>query len=322
MGGESYGRDVYSSYSTSNGSGSSSSWGASSIAAAKISSTKLDSSMNPTGKNLRSTTKNPIIIVLDETGSNIDLARLLYDKLPMFYGQIEQKKYFDDFDISICAVGDAYTDSYPLQVSPFAKGIELDSYMEKLVLEGGGGGNNGESYELMAYYLTEKTEFAPGAKPIVFFIGDEPYHPKVNKGQAEKFDLPFTEPIDPFPNLRKKFNDNVYMLLNRFCGRDSFDSKALSQWTKALAPEHLIKISEEKAVVDLMLGILALLAKRSLKTYAIDMQGRGQTIQRIEGVTKALEGLSTAIVPAEQIKTLPTTIGTATSADSKKGKRI
>ena len=36
-------------------------------------------------------------IVLDVTGSNINFARLVYDKLPMFYGEIEQKGYLNDF---------------------------------------------------------------------------------------------------------------------------------------------------------------------------------------------------------------------------------
>jgi len=326
MGGSSYDRDVYSSSSSSSSWGSSSSfsnWGASTTSQSKLSSSTMDSSMNPKGKTLRSTTKNPIIIMLDVTGSNINFARLVYDKLPMLYGQIEQKGYFTDFDISLCAVGDAYCDDYPLQVSDFAKGIELDSWMEKIVLESGGGGNGGESYELAAYYLTERAEFVQDANPIVFFIGDEPYHSQVNRSQAEDLDLPFTEPIDPFPGLRKKFKDNVYMLLNKYGSRDSFDSTALPQWTRALALEHVIKINEEKAVVDLILGVLALLGKRNLKNYALDMKDRGQTVARIEGVTRALEGLSTALVTTEQFKTnLPSAISTGTGRDSKKGKRI
>ena len=118
MGGYSYDRDVYSSSSSSSWS-SSSNFGASSYSTSKLSSTTLDYSMEPNGKIIKSTTKSPIIIVLDVTGSNINFARVVYDKLPMFYGQIEQKGYLKDFDIAICAVGDAYTDSYPLQIVCF-----------------------------------------------------------------------------------------------------------------------------------------------------------------------------------------------------------
>ena len=87
MGGYSYDRDVYSSSSSSSWS-SSSNFGASSYSTSKLSSTTLDYSMEPNGKIIKSTTKSPIIIVLDVTGSNINFARVVYDKLPMFYGQM------------------------------------------------------------------------------------------------------------------------------------------------------------------------------------------------------------------------------------------
>ena len=94
MGSYSYDRDVYSSSSYSN-------WGASSYSTSKLSSSILDESVKPNGKIIKTTSKNPVIIVLDVTGSNINFARLVYDKLPMFYGEIEQKGYLNDFDIQL-----------------------------------------------------------------------------------------------------------------------------------------------------------------------------------------------------------------------------
>jgi len=162
MGSYSYDRDVYSSSSYD-------SWGASSYSATKFNKTTLDYELKPNGKKLKSKTRNPIIIVLDVTGSNINFARLVYDKLPMFYGEIESKGYLDDFDLCICAVGDAKCDDYPIQIGEFAKGLEIDSWLEKIVLEGGGGGQQTESYELMAYYLLHSTVLeylAPNESPF------------------------------------------------------------------------------------------------------------------------------------------------------------
>ena len=315
MGGSSYDRDVFSSSSYA-------SWGSSSTSAAKLSSSSLDSSMDPKGKILKSGAKTPIIIMLDVTGSNINFARLVYDKLPMFHGQIEQKEYAEDFEIAVCAVGDAYTDRYPLQVPDFSKGIELDSWMEKLVLEGGGGGQKSESYELAAHYLTEMTEFVADSNPIVFFIGDEFPYPTVNKGQAEQFDIPLAEPIDPFPALREKFGDNVFIFLNKYSGRD-FDIEITRAWESRLAPEHTIKVNEEKAIVDLMLGVLAAIARVSIKTYTIHMLERGQDTARIETVSDSLKNLATSIVPVEQFKApLPSTDAPESSSDSTRGKRL
>lgn len=300
MGGSSYDRDVYSS-SSSSGWGSSSDFGASSYSASRLSSSILHSSMKPNGKILESKTKTPIIIILDVTGSNIAFARVVYDKLPMFYGQIEQKGYLKDFDIAICAVGDAYCDDYPLQIGSFAKGIELDSWIEKLVLEGGGGAGISESYELAAYYLYKNTRFAPGSNPIIFFIGDEKPYSTVDQYQARNMGIECNQKgIAPFALLREKVQDNVFMLLNKYSGR-SFRQDVTSAWQELLAPQHVIKIREEKSIVDLMLGIISMISEsRTLESYKIDMLGRGQTKERIEDVSQSLEELAETLVTSSK----------------------
>ena len=326
MGGASYDRDVYSSSSSfgwgSSDDDASNSFGVSSYSASRFTSTSLDSSMLPNGKILESKAKHPIIVMLDVTGSNINFARVVYDKLPMFYGQIEQKGYLEDFEISFCAVGDAYTDDYPLQIGSFAKGIELDSWIEKIVLEGCGGGQTKESYELAAYYLYQKTKFTVGSEPIIFFIGDEAPYPTVNPNQAEHFGMECPEGgVNAFALLRKKVKDNVFMLLNKYQGRYD-DEDIVNTWEKLLAPEHVIKINEEKAIVDLMLGIISMISStRTLETYKIDMLDRGQTQKRIEGVTKSLKGFSTALVPrvTGDISTFPSSSSKKTT---QKGKRL
>lgn len=283
MGSYSYDRDVYSSSSYSN-------WGSSSYSASKLSSDTLDDSVKPNGKKIKSSSKNPIIIVLDVTGSNINFARLVYDKLPMFYGEIEQKGYLSDFDICVCAVGDASCDSYPIQIGTPAKGLEIDSWMEKLVLESGGGGQERESYELMAHYLLNCCEFESDVKPIVFFVADEKPYDKVKVNEAKDIGLPIEAPYDPWEELNKKFNNNVFVMLNKYCGY-GFKDDITNKWKSILPYEHTLRIPEEKAIVDLMLGVLAI-QKQDLSDYVIDMKGRGQTQNRIEGVTNSLLELS------------------------------
>ena len=298
MGGCSYDRDVYSSSSNS---GWGSSFGTSSNSRSAFKETSLRSDMKPNGKILESNTKTPIIIVLDVTGSNIDFARVVYDKLPMFYGQIEQKGYLDNFDIAICAVGDAYTDSYPLQIGSFEKGIDIDSWIKKIVLEGCGGGQVKESYELAAYYLYKNTKFAENAEPIIFFLGDEKPYPNLNKSQVEKFGIEWdlNEEKNPFTLLREKVNNNVFMLLNKYCGR-GFDMDITKTWEKLLSPEHVIRIREEKSIIDLMLGIISMISKsRDIDEYSKDMKDRGQTESRITNVTKALKDLAESLDSVE-----------------------
>lgn len=254
MGSCSYDRDVYSGSSYSD-------WGASSYSQEVFKCFEMSEDMNPKYKNIISQAKNPIIIALDVTGSNIAFARLVYDKLPMFYGEIENKKYLDDFDICICAVGDAACDDYPIQIGTPAKGIEIDSWLEKLVLEAGGGGNDKESYELMAYYLANKTFFRKDASPILFFIGDEPTPKMVKNTEVNDVfgEILESQRYSPWEKLNRQFKNNVYCLLNSYAGNDNiyYDNT----WKDVLPAKHVIKIQEEKAIVDLMLGILSLSKK-------------------------------------------------------------
>ncbi len=59
---------------------------------------------------------------------------IIYDKLPMLYGQIKLQGYLPDPAISFCAIGDATCDEAPLQVSGFGQGKEIDEIVQKLYL--------------------------------------------------------------------------------------------------------------------------------------------------------------------------------------------
>ena len=314
MGGCSYDRDVYDSSSSSGWGG----YGGSSYATSKMSARYLAPEMEP-NRTIKSMTKHPIVIALDVTGSNISFAKIVYDKMPMLYGQIEQKGYLDDFDICFMAIGDVYTDNYPLQVADFAKGIELDSWLEKVVLESGGGGNDGESYELGAYYLNKYMEMDKDAKPIIFFIGDEKTHGTVTSENARAVGMECNEDApNVWQQLRKKANDNVFMMLNKYSGT-YFEDDITKHWENLLAEDHVVKIGEPQAIVDLMLGIISMVSQtRDLNAYQIDMKDRGQTQARITGVTQSLEKLSNALVPVNVNGTIATTAEKKTSSKAKR----
>ena len=94
----------------------------------------------------------PIVFGLYVTVSMGEWLKIIYDKLPMFYGQVIQQKYLEDPSVSFCAIGDSDWSIAPLQVTPFSQGLEIDDQIKKIFLEGGGGGNGKESYELLAYF--------------------------------------------------------------------------------------------------------------------------------------------------------------------------
>src|SRR5437660_7427249 len=94
--------------------------------------------VNPRGKKLHSTSKNPIVVAVDVTGSMAHWPREIFDRLPLLYQTLSQ--YRGDVEVAFCAIGDATCDRFPLQATDFASGVALEENLNALFGEGGGGG--------------------------------------------------------------------------------------------------------------------------------------------------------------------------------------
>jgi hypothetical protein len=325
MGGDTYDRDV----GKSSSSGHFGSGGTSSSRSKKdLGRSGLHPDLNPAGKIITSLKESPVVVVLDVTGSNIEFARIFYDKAPMLHGQIEQQGYLKDFDICFIATGDAYCDYAPLQVCDFEYGIALDNQLKKLFLEGGGGGGQMETYELAAHYLNASCKMPNAKVPFCFIIGDEaPYPYLTNDILQPVLKENLTEQISNkaiFSKLFKKFCGNVFFIQNPYCGTqrgyNSHTQNIKEAWVEAfgaLNSEKIIPVYEEKSIIDIILGKIAMVSKiRDMATYLDDMKGRGQSTKRIENVKKSLKD-STSIVPYADGINLPDVFG----KDKKSGGR-
>lgn len=130
----------------------------------------------------------PIIIGLDVTGSMDRIPHhFVKDGLPTMVSSLIEAGIKHP-QILFMAIGDHLRDRAPLQVGQFESSDELlDKWLTSVYLEGGGGGNGGESYSLAHYfaaYHTAHDHFEKrGGKGFLFTIGDEPVHQKI--GQTE-----------------------------------------------------------------------------------------------------------------------------------------
>lgn len=154
--------------------------------ASELFSHSLSNAMNPNGVILRESRDSdehpntvPIILALDVTGSMGSIPHFLVKEgLPHIMGNIIQRSIKDP-QLLFLAIGDHECDNSPLQVGQFESSDELlDQWLTEVYLEGGGGGNDGESY-LLAWYFAglhtvidsmEKRQ----QKGFLFTIGDEP----------------------------------------------------------------------------------------------------------------------------------------------------
>ena len=87
-----------------------------------------------------------------------------------------------DPQVLFLGLGDFVYDSAPLQVGQFESSAELlDRWLTRVYLEGGGGGNNQEGYNLAHLFAARHTAFDSWdkrkQKGFLFTIGDEPVFP-------------------------------------------------------------------------------------------------------------------------------------------------
>ena len=187
----------------------------------------------------------PLIIACDVTGSMGGWPATMFSKLP--YLELEGQEYLGkDLEICFAAIGDAYSDKYPLQVRPFTKGKDLEKRMKELVIEGGGGGQSTESYELAALYFAKNVDMPKAIKPVLIFIGDEGLYQSVPKDHASKYLGVKLEKQMPtkeiFEELTSKYS--VYLIRKPYHptgtnSTSSEDQKIYNQWEKLLGEERI-----------------------------------------------------------------------------------
>lgn len=123
----------------------------------------------------------PIIIGLDVTGSMGRVPEnLIKEAFPEIMKTVMEKGV-EHAQICFLGIGDHYSDDAPIQVGQFETSDELtEKWLKAIYIEGGGGGNNGESYQLAWYFAAFHTKIDSfekrGIKGTLITIGDEPCH--------------------------------------------------------------------------------------------------------------------------------------------------
>ncbi len=152
--------------------------------------------MNPYGKirESRDSKMHPtsvaIAVLFDVTGSMARLPVVFQEKLGDLMGMLVEKDYVSHPQMLFGANGDAYSDKVPLQIGQFEAGIEMDDDLGKIYLEGGGGGQRCETYELGLYFMARHTSIdcyeKRGKRGYLFTIGDEKPYDYVNAEQVRR----------------------------------------------------------------------------------------------------------------------------------------
>jgi hypothetical protein len=221
---------------------------------------RVHDQMNPYGKvrESRDSQAHPdslaIAVVFDVTGSMGGVPRVLQTKLGALMRVLIQKGYAAHPQILFGAVGDAYSDQVPLQIGQFEAGLEMDDDLGKIFIEGGGGGQVHESYELALYFMARHTAIdcheRRGRKGYLFTIGDEkPYavvrrqHVLEHIGDRLAADLPVERVV---AEVRERYEHFHIIPTNTSHGSSA---EVQERW-RALLGERVLMLADEAAVCE------------------------------------------------------------------------
>ncbi len=205
-------------------------------------------------KTISTQSANPMIVAIDVTGSMSTWPAEIFDRLPLLFNTLSQ--YRPDVEICFAAIGDAHVDRWPLQVTSFASGFDLEQLLGALYGEGGGG-DAPESYGLFAHWVDTHVE-VPNAQepPFLIVFGDINMHAKMKASQIEHYlgdrvkgDV---DSIQAWKKVSQKWNT---WFLRRPGGKrgDAIDK----QWGEAIGEQKIFHIEDEQRAVDYAMGLVA-----------------------------------------------------------------
>ncbi|MFE9320382.1 hypothetical protein ACIHDR_05870 [Nocardia sp. NPDC052278] len=198
----------------------------------------------------------PIAVLFDVTGSMGRVPRIMQDKLGKLHGLLQRKGYAQDPQIMFGAIGDADTDRVPLQVGQFESDNRMDEQLRNILLEGGGGGQKSESYELAAYFMathvaTDALE-RRGKRGYLFIIGDELNKAKLAGrhirgviGDHVRTDI---EVASIYRELAQRWHV-YYILPNQ---SSYFDDPEIAEHWRGLLGQNFMKLDDPAAVCELI----------------------------------------------------------------------
>jgi hypothetical protein len=248
----------------------------------------LDDALNPLKFGIRESVdgadnprSTPLIIALDVTGSmHAVLDSIARKGLKTVCEQIYERKPITDPHICVLGIGDVECDYGPFQATQFEADIRIFEQLEKLWLEGGGGGNDHESYILAWYFAKFRTKcdsFAKrGVKGTIFTIGDEEITPKIEKHHIETF---MGDKQTRAYSARELY-DLVYPEWNVFHIIIKQGSHAqrnyvsvYNSWARIIGEQHVIGIDDHHNLGEIIVSTLEVLTGKTVEEVANSWDG-------------------------------------------------
>jgi hypothetical protein len=240
----------------------------------------------------------PIMVWLDVTGSMSQIPSLLIQDLNKLMKLVVEGQVVTDPQICFAAIGDATSDRVPVQVGEFEADDKLaEAHLANIFLEGAGGGQNKESYELALWFAGNQVDTDAfekrQEKGFLFIIGDEAPYPKVRRDLVKTY---LGENIRQDVSLRdavKQASEKFHVFVIRPGGTSNYADPGVQKiWTGVLEEERVIQQENWQDIVPLMAGTISIMSGETLDDTVAAMAASGFDTDAIHNASKALVPLA------------------------------
>jgi hypothetical protein len=198
---------------------------------------------------------HPVFVSIDVTGSNYERAMEAQKKLPNLMDLLH--KYVDDPQILIAANDDFHSvGKKAVQISDYESDNRIDEHIRNLLLLRQGGGNDGESYDLVLWAAANRTVLdcmeIRHEKGYFFMYADEPIFRTTSAEHVKAvfgIDIPGSIGIEhTIEKLKQLYHVFVMWPLNGF-------DHAREQYVKLFGKECVVTLQQPRLICE-MIGSL------------------------------------------------------------------
>ena len=206
----------------------------------------------------------PIIVSFDVTGSMGDIpTRFAQSLLGTLMRTLVEGGCVTDPQVLFAAIGDAVSDDAPLQIGQFESGLEMDMWLTRLWLEGGGG-DAPESYLLSHWFAAHHTATDSwqkrAKKGYLFTIGDAANKPLSNRQIERVFSYSPAEAIrDAAVIEAAKERWEVFHIL---ISRDAPIKSGIKKSWRRLLGSRMVVLDQTESICTLVATLIGLRERR------------------------------------------------------------
>lgn len=302
MGGSSYSDDLYSTRASARAASNTPVFAHTAAIHSGTTAKACHDKLNPFGVKVRESRDSadhpeslPICVFFDETGSMGEIPGKLQAKLPALMALLIAKGYVAHPQILFGAIGDANPighEAAPLQVGQFESGLEMEDDMSLIYLEGNGGGQQKETYELAHYFVLHHTATDAwekrGAKGYLFTMGDEAPYATIRADQVKRLIGDALEAdlstADVFKALEERWHVFHLIVEQGMYPNNADIEKA---WRDLLG-ERVLKMTNYDDVAELIASTIGVCEGTDIQTIGRNLVDIGASAATADLVTNAL----------------------------------